>query len=152
MDLHIKGLRALGADIEVEHGYIVAKAPRLEGARVYLDFPSVGATENIMMAACLANGTSIIENAAKEPEIVDLANFLTLMGANIRGGAGTDTIRVDGGVDSLRGVAYSVIPDRIEAATLLAAGIITHGQVKVGSIILRILSLCFPSLAKWALP
>lgn len=133
MDLHIKGLRALGADIEVEHGYIVAKAPRLEGARVYLDFPSVGATENIMMAACLANGTSIIENAAKEPEIVDLANFLTLMGANIRG-AGTDMIRVDG-VDSLRGVAYSVIPDRIEAATLLAAGIITHGQVKVGSII-----------------
>ena len=133
MDLHVKGLRALGADVQVEHGYIVARAPRLEGARIYLDFPSVGATENIMMAACLADGTSIIENVAKEPEVVDLANFLTLMGANIRG-AGTDVIRVDG-VDSLTATAYSLIPDRIEAATLLAAGIITHGRVRVTNVI-----------------
>jgi UDP-N-acetylglucosamine 1-carboxyvinyltransferase len=133
MDLHVKGLRALGADVQVEHGYIVARAPRLEGARIYLDFPSVGATENIMMAACLADGTSIIENVAKEPEVVDLANFLTLMGANIRG-AGTDVIRVDG-VDSLTATAYSLIPDRIEAATLIAAGIITHGRVRVTNVI-----------------
>ena len=113
MDLHVKGLRSLGADVEVEHGYVAARASGLEGARVYLDFPSVGATENIMMAACFARGTSMIENAAREPEVVDLANFLSLMGASIRG-AGTDVIRIEGG-RTLSPVAYSVIPDRIEA-------------------------------------
>ncbi|OPZ51396.1 MAG: UDP-N-acetylglucosamine 1-carboxyvinyltransferase 1 [Firmicutes bacterium ADurb.BinA052] len=133
MDLHVKGLRALGADVEVEHGYVTARARSLVGARVYLDFPSVGATENIMMAACFAHGTSIIENAAREPEVVDLANFLALMGASIRG-AGTDVIRIEGG-GPLSPVTYSVIPDRIEAATLLAAGIITYGNVRVTDVI-----------------
>ncbi|MCR4425322.1 MAG: UDP-N-acetylglucosamine 1-carboxyvinyltransferase [Firmicutes bacterium] len=133
MDLHIKGFRALGAVVEVEHGYISARADRLTGARVYLDFPSVGATENIMMTACRARGTSTIENAAKEPEVVDLANFLNLAGANIRG-AGTDVIRVEG-VESLSAVSYFVIPDRIEAATYLAAGIVTRGQVRVDDVI-----------------
>ncbi|MEA4882625.1 MAG: UDP-N-acetylglucosamine 1-carboxyvinyltransferase [Clostridia bacterium] len=133
MDLHLKGMRALGADVAVEHGYVAASVSRLSGARIYLDFPSVGATESIMMGACLAKGTSIIENAAKEPEVVDLANFLTLMGAAIRG-AGTDAIRVDG-VDSLSPVTYSVIPDRIEAATILSAGLITRGRVRVMDVI-----------------
>lgn len=133
MDLHVKGLRALGADVEVEHGYVSARAGGLVGARVYMDFPSVGATENIMMAACFARGTSIIENAAREPEVVDLANFLTLTGASIRG-AGTDVIRIEGR-QPLSPAVYAVIPDRIEAATLLAAGIITCGSVRVTDVI-----------------
>lgn len=121
VDLHIKGLEALGATAVVENGFVHMKAPAggLQGARIYLDIPSVGATQNIMMAATLANGQTVIENAAKEPENVDLANYLNAMGARIRG-AGTDIIRIDG-VDSLHGATHAVIPDRIEAGTFLVA-------------------------------
>lgn len=133
MDLHLKGLAALGARVELEHGYIQAYAEGLKGARVYLDFPSVGATENIMMAAALGEGQTIIENAAKEPEIVDLANFINAMGGRIRG-AGTDIIRVDG-VPRLTAVRYSVIPDRIEAGTYMAAAVITAGEIEVHNVI-----------------
>ncbi|ADG07824.1 UDP-N-acetylglucosamine 1-carboxyvinyltransferase [Kyrpidia tusciae] len=131
VDQHIKGFEALGADVTVEHGYVEARAPRgrLRGNRVYLDIPSVGATQNIMMAAALADGLTIIENAAKEPEIVDLANFINKMGGRVRG-AGTDVIRVEG-VDRLRGVEHTVIPDRIEAGTFLLAGAITGGEIYV---------------------
>ena len=112
IDLHLKGFEALGAEIIQGHGFIEARAPKgLQGAKVYLDFPSVGATENIMMAASLANGRTIIENAAQEPEIVDLANYLNAMGANVRG-AGTNAIRIEG-VKNLTGTTYAVIPDRM---------------------------------------
>ncbi|MFB5191033.1 UDP-N-acetylglucosamine 1-carboxyvinyltransferase [Alicyclobacillus fastidiosus] len=122
VDLHIKGLEAMGATSVVENGFVHLKAPAggLRGARIYLDIPSVGATQNIMMAAALANGQTIIENAAKEPENVDLANYLNAMGARVRG-AGTDIIRIDG-VDVMHGASHSVIPDRIEAGTFLVAG------------------------------
>ncbi|ABZ83581.1 udp-n-acetylglucosamine 1-carboxyvinyltransferase [Heliomicrobium modesticaldum Ice1] len=136
MDLHIKGLSVLGAELKIEHGYIrggVAGGKRLKGGKIYLDFPSVGATENIMMAAAMAQGQTIIENCAKEPEIVDLANFLNAMGARIRG-AGTDVIRVDG-VSELRGTRYTVIPDRIEAGTYMIAAAATHGRVIVENVI-----------------
>ncbi|MGE5372986.1 MAG: UDP-N-acetylglucosamine 1-carboxyvinyltransferase [Solirubrobacterales bacterium] len=133
MDLHLKGLQALGAKVNLEHGYIEATAPVLQGGRVYLDFPSVGATENIMMLAAATRGQTIIENAAKEPEIVDLANFLNAMGAKIRG-AGTDLIRVEG-VGNLQGTRYAVIPDRIEAGTYMAAATITGGEVYVENVI-----------------
>lgn len=133
LDLHIKGLRALGAEITVEHGYLVGKATKLVGCEIYLDFPSVGATENLMMAASLAEGTTIIQNAAKEPEIVDLANFLTAIGARVRG-AGTDVLRIDG-AERLCGVRHTVIPDRIEAGTYLLAGLITGGRVTVCNVI-----------------
>lgn len=131
VDLHIKGLEALGASSVVENGYVHLRAPKggLRGARVYLDIPSVGATQNIMMAAALAEGQTIIENAAKEPENVDLANYLNAMGARVRG-AGTDTIRI-GGVDVLHGASHSVIPDRIEAGTFLVAGAICGNGVYV---------------------
>ncbi|WP_067624834.1 UDP-N-acetylglucosamine 1-carboxyvinyltransferase [Alicyclobacillus acidiphilus] len=121
VDLHIKGLEALGATSVVENGFVHMKAPAggLQGARIYLDIPSVGATQNIMMAATLARGQTVIENAAKEPENVDLANYLNAMGARVRG-AGTDIIRIDG-VDSLCGATHAVIPDRIEAGTFLVA-------------------------------
>jgi len=142
MDLHIKGLHALGAEVEIEHGFINA-AGQLQGNRIYLDFPSVGATENIMMAACKAKGTTIIENVAKEPEIVDLANFLNALGAKVRG-AGTDLIRVEG-VSELRGTRYSVITDRIEAGTLMVAAAITRGNVIIGKVISRHLQ---PVIAK----
>jgi len=128
VDLHIKGLEALGATAVVENGYVHFRAPRggLRGARIYLDVPSVGATQNIMMAAVLAKGQTIIENAAKEPENVDLANYLNAMGARVRG-AGTDVIRIEG-VDHLRGATHAVIPDRIEAGTfLIAAALIGRG-------------------------
>jgi UDP-N-acetylglucosamine 1-carboxyvinyltransferase len=133
VDLHLKGLAALGARITQEHGYVEAKAKKLTGAKIYLDFPSVGATENIMMAAILAEGQSIIENCAVEPEVVDLANFLNRMGADIRG-AGTDTIRVNG-VKNLNSVDYTVIPDRIEAGTFLVAGAITRGDVTIKNVV-----------------
>ncbi|WAH41832.1 UDP-N-acetylglucosamine 1-carboxyvinyltransferase [Alicyclobacillus fastidiosus] len=122
VDLHIKGLEAMGATSVVENGFVHLKAPAggLRGARIYLDIPSVGATQNIMMAAALAKGQTIIENAAKEPENVDLANYLNAMGARVRG-AGTDIIRIDG-VDVMHGASHSVIPDRIEAGTFLVAG------------------------------
>jgi UDP-N-acetylglucosamine 1-carboxyvinyltransferase len=127
VDLHIKGLEALGAEITVENGYIRARAKRLRGARVWMDLVTVTGTENIMMAATLAEGTTIIENAAQEPEVVDLANCLIRMGADIEG-AGTNTIVVRG-VERLHGTHYEVLPDRIEAGTFLVAGAISGGRV-----------------------
>lgn len=133
IDLHLKGFELLGARISMHNGVVEVSAKRLTGSRVYLDFPSVGATENIMMAAALAQGTTFIENAAEEPEIVDLANFLSNMGAQIRG-AGTNVIRIDG-VSNLKGTEYAVIPDRIEAGTYLVAGAITGGDVLVENVV-----------------
>lgn len=130
IDQHLKGFEAMGAKVKVGNGFIEAAVDgRLKGAKIYLDFPSVGATENIMMAASLAKGTTVIENVAKEPEIVDLANFLNKMGANVRG-AGTGTIRIEG-VDVLFGVEHTIIPDRIEAGTFMVAAAITGGNVLV---------------------
>lgn len=129
VNLHLKGLSALGADIHLEHGYIRAKATRLRGACIDFDMPTVTGTENVLMAACLAKGTTVIRNAAREPEIVDLAAFLRKRGARIYG-AGTDTITVEG-VDRLDGAEHQVIPDRIEAGTYLLAGAITQGEVSV---------------------
>lgn len=128
VDIHLKGLEALGAEIRIEEGYVVA-AGRLTGTSVELEFPSVGATENIMMAACRASGMTRISNAAREPEIADLARLLNAMGAQISG-AGTDMICVMG-VDALHGAEHVVMPDRIEAGTFLAAGVATHGEVTV---------------------
>jgi UDP-N-acetylglucosamine 1-carboxyvinyltransferase len=133
VDLHLKGLRALGADIDVSHGRIEGRAKRLKGTTIYLDFPSVGATENIMMAATLAQGLTVIENAAREPEIVDLASFLNLMGAKIKG-AGTSKIRIEG-VDELGGVEYHAMPDRIEVGTFMVAGAITGGNILINNVI-----------------
>ncbi|MEK5230708.1 UDP-N-acetylglucosamine 1-carboxyvinyltransferase [Lysinibacillus sp. FSL K6-0232] len=128
IELHLKGFEAMGAKITFGHGYVEAKTEgRLKGANVYLDFPSVGATENIMTAASLAQGTTVIENAAKEPEIVDLANFINSMGGRVIG-AGTNTIRIEG-VDTLYGVEHHIIPDRIEAGTFMVAAAITKGDV-----------------------
>ncbi|WP_075983162.1 UDP-N-acetylglucosamine 1-carboxyvinyltransferase [Bacillus massilinigeriensis] len=130
IDQHLKGFEAMGAIVKVGNGFIEAEVEdRLHGAKVYLDFPSVGATENIMMAATLAQGTTTIENCAKEPEIVDLANFLNKMGAKVRG-AGTGTIRIEG-VDMLFGADHTMIPDRIEAGTFMVAAAITGGNVLV---------------------
>ena len=129
IDLHLKGLEALGATIEQTHGYIEAKAAKLRGAKVYLDLPSVGATENLMMAATLAEGTTIIENAAKEPEIDDLAKTLNAMGGKIAG-AGSDIIQIDG-VESLHGVTHRIIPDRIEAGSFVIAAAVSGGDVLV---------------------
>lgn len=133
IDLHLKGFKALGAKIDVGHGYVEAHADRLIGDKIYLDFPSVGATENIMMAATMAKGETIIENAAMEPEIVDLANLLNKMGANIKG-AGTNNIRIKG-VTELGKVKHSVIPDRIEAGTYMVAAAITGGDVLIENVI-----------------
>ena len=134
IDLHLKGFEALGAEIILGHGFIEARAPHgLQGAKIYLDFPSVGATENIMMAASLAKGQTIIENAAQEPEIVDLSNYLNSMGANVRG-AGTNAIRIEG-VRQLTGTTYAVIPDRIEAGTYMAAAAITGGDVVLKNVL-----------------
>jgi UDP-N-acetylglucosamine 1-carboxyvinyltransferase len=130
IDQHLKGFEAMGAKVKVGNGFIEAEVEgRLKGAKIYLDFPSVGATENIMMAATLAKGTTIIENVAKEPEIVDLANFLNKMGGNVRG-AGTGTLRIEG-VDVLFGAEHHIIPDRIEAGTFMVASAITGGNVLV---------------------
>jgi UDP-N-acetylglucosamine 1-carboxyvinyltransferase len=129
VNLHLKGLIDMSASIEQVHGYIQAKANRLRGAKIYLDLPSVGATENLMMAATLAEGTTIIENAAKEPEIEDLAAVLNSMGGKIAG-AGTDIIQIDG-VSALRGASHRVIPDRIEAASFIIAGALAGGEVLV---------------------
>ncbi|MDD4802653.1 MAG: UDP-N-acetylglucosamine 1-carboxyvinyltransferase [Syntrophomonas sp.] len=133
MDLHIKGARALGANVDIEHGYISAENREPCGSRIYLDFPSVGATENLIMMACKTPGSSIIENAAKEPEIVDLANFLNTMGAKIRG-AGTDIIKIEG-VSRLQAGRYAIIPDRIEAGTYMIAAAISGGEILVENII-----------------
>lgn len=134
IDLHLKGFSAIGADITLGYGYIEAKADRLRGNKIYLDFPSVGATENIMMAATLAEGQTIIENAAEEPEIVDLSNFINAMGGNVRG-AGTGTIRIEG-VDSLGGATHTVIPDRIEAGTFMVAAAMTGGNVLLENVLI----------------
>ncbi|EYE89831.1 UDP-N-acetylglucosamine 1-carboxyvinyltransferase [Fervidicella metallireducens AeB] len=135
IDLHLKGFAALGAEVTMGHGYVEAKCNKLKGAKIYLDFPSVGATENIMMAAVLADGETTIENAAEEPEIVDLANFLNSMGASIIG-AGTDTVKICG-VKELNGTKHQVIPDRIEAGTYMVAAALTHGDVIIENIILE---------------
>lgn len=129
VNLHIKGLEAMGATIKVENGYIRARAERLKGAHIALDLVTVTGTENLLMAATLARGTTIIENAAREPEVVDLADCLNAMGARISG-AGTDTLIIEG-IDRLGGANYQVLPDRIETATYLLAGAITGGRVKV---------------------
>lgn len=146
IDLHLKGLSLMGATLREKHGFIYAEAPALRGADIHLDFPSVGATENLMMAGVLANGKTIIRNAAKEPEIVDLQNFLNRMGAHIKG-AGTDTIKIDGcGSDELKPVEdYTVIPDRIVAGTYLVAAAITRGQVTLKNVVLEHME---PILAK----
>jgi len=133
IDLHLKGFSLMGANITLGHGYIEAYAEKLKGETIYLDFPSVGATENLMMAACLADGTTTIENAAEEPEIVDLASFLSKMGAVIKG-AGTDTIRIEG-VKELKGTAHTAIPDRIEAGTYMVAAAATGGDVIVEGVV-----------------
>lgn len=135
IDQHIKGLRALGAEVDIAHGVVAARTHRLRGARIYLDVTSVGATMNLMMAACRAEGTTVIENAAKEPHVVDLATLLNAMGARVVG-AGTDTIRIRG-TEALHGVEHAIIPDEIEAATLLMAGVATGGDVTVLGIIPR---------------
>ncbi len=129
VDLHIKGLQAMGAHIDIEHGYIVARAERLRGARIFMDLVSVTGTENLMMAAALADGETVIENAAREPEVVDLAQCLVSMGAQISG-AGTDVIRIRG-VEKLHGAAHRIMPDRIETGTYLCAAAATGGEVRL---------------------
>ncbi len=143
MDLHLKGFHLLGYQVSMKHGFIEARAGKIEGNRIYLDFPSVGATENIMMAAAVTPGITVIENAAKEPEIVDLAGFLNAMGGRVRG-AGTDVIKIEG-VSEFRGARFSVIPDRIEAGTYLIAAGISGGEVTVENVITRHLQ---PVIAK----
>ncbi|MEG0805692.1 MAG: UDP-N-acetylglucosamine 1-carboxyvinyltransferase [Lachnospiraceae bacterium] len=133
IDLHLKGFRILGADVSIQHGQILAKADQLIGTHIYLDKTSVGATINIMMAATLAEGKTSIENSAREPHVVDVANFLNSMGANIRG-AGTDIIRVEG-VDQLHGTEYSIIPDQIEAGTFMCAAAATKGDITIKNVI-----------------
>ncbi|MCC3415881.1 MULTISPECIES: UDP-N-acetylglucosamine 1-carboxyvinyltransferase [unclassified Microcoleus] len=137
VELHVRGLQALGAEVHIDHGTVNAyvKGPnrRLKGAKIYLDYPSVGATETLMMAATLAEGETVIENAAQEPEVVDLANFCRAMGAKIQG-AGTNTIVISG-VEKLHAVDYAIIPDRIEAGTFLLAGAITHSEISLSSVI-----------------
>jgi len=129
VDQHIKGLQAMGAEVAVEHGYVLAKSPRLKGARLFTDMVTVTGTENLMMAACLADGMTIIENAAREPEVVDLANCLVAMGAQISG-AGTDVIRIKG-VESLHGTTHRIMPDRIETGTYLCAAAATGGDIRL---------------------
>ncbi len=133
IDQHIKGFRALGADVRIEHGMIITDAEHLKGSHVYLDVVSVGATINVMMAAAMAEGKTTIENAAKEPHVVDLANFLNSMGADIKG-AGTDVIRIRG-VSKLHGSEYAIIPDQIEAGTFMFAAAVTKGDVTVKNVI-----------------
>lgn len=133
VDLHIKGFTAMGAKIEQGHGFVEAECRKLHGADIYLDFPSVGATENLIMAASLAEGTTVIENAAAEPEITNLADFINSMGGDVKG-AGTDTVRING-ADSLHGTNHVVIPDRIEAGTFAFAAAATHGSVVIKNVI-----------------
>ncbi len=133
IDLHLKGFEAMGARVSIGHGYIEAEAPKLLGARIYLDFPSVGATENLMMAAALAEGSTIIDNAAQEPEIVDLSNMLSAMGAKIKG-AGTSIIRIQG-VDALQPALHTVIPDRVEAGSYMVLAAATGGELIISNVI-----------------
>ncbi len=134
IDLHLKGFKALGSKVNIDHGFVEAKTEKLLGDKLYLDFPSVGATQNIMMAAVLADGVTTIENAAEEPEIVDLANFLNEMGGSVRG-AGTNTIKIKG-VKKLHGATHTIIPDRIEASTYMVAAAMTKGDVTLNNVIL----------------
>ncbi|WP_208677096.1 UDP-N-acetylglucosamine 1-carboxyvinyltransferase [Synechococcus elongatus] len=154
VDLHVRGLRALGAHVQIEHGIVSAAIPgsrrRLQGARIYLDCPSVGATETLMMAAVLAEGETILENAAQEPEVVDLANFCRAMGARIRG-AGTNTISIQG-VERLHTADYAIIPDRIEAGTFLIAGAITNSVINVAPVIPDHLSATIAKLEEMGCP
>lgn len=143
VDLHLKGFQKLGASVRTENGYITLKAEKLRGNKIYLDVPSVGATENLMMTATLAKGTTVIENAAAEPEIVDLATFLNRMGARVEG-AGSDTVTIRG-VDKLLGCEHTVIPDRIEAGTYLIAAAATGGKVTITDVICEHLN---PVIAK----
>jgi len=129
VDQHIKGLQSMGADVSVDHGYVVAKVRRLKGARLFTDMVTVTGTENLMMAACLADGETVIENAAREPEVVDLAQCLISMGAQISG-AGTDLIRIRG-VEKLHGASHRIMPDRIETGTFLCAAAITGGEIRL---------------------
>ena len=133
IDQHIKGFRALGANVRIEHGLIITEAERLKGNHIYMDVVTVGATMNVMMAAVMAEGQTVIENVAKEPHVVDLANFLNSMGANIKG-AGTDVIRIKG-VQKLHGTEYVIIPDQIEAGTFMFAAAVTKGDVTVKNVI-----------------
>lgn len=133
IDLHLKGFKALGAEVKLDHGIVEVKAKKLIGDRLYLDYPSVGATINIMLAATMAEGTTIIENAAREPEIVDLANYLNVMGAKIKG-VGTDIIKIEG-VTKLHGSEHRIIPDRIEAGTYMMAAALTNGDVYVRNVL-----------------
>ena len=135
IDLHLKGFRALGADVNIDGNCVHVEAERLTGAKIYLDYPSVGATMNIMMAASLAEGKTVIENAAREPEIVDLANYLNVMGAEIKG-AGTDMIRIEG-VEALTGSEYTIIPDRIEAGTYIIMGAVTGSELYVDNVLVE---------------
>ncbi|MGF1492065.1 MAG: UDP-N-acetylglucosamine 1-carboxyvinyltransferase [Microcoleaceae cyanobacterium] len=150
VNLHVQGLRAMGAEVHIEHGVVnacvIGNRTRLQGAKIYLDYPSVGATETLMMAATLAEGETIIENAAQEPEVVDLANFCRAMGAQIRG-AGTKTIVVSG-VPELHSVDYSIIPDRIEAGTFLLAGAITQSDIRLHPVIPEHLTAVISKLRK----
>jgi len=146
IDQHLKGFRALGADVEIEHGKIIAEADRLIGKPIYFDVVSVGATINVMMAAALAEGTTILENVAKEPHVVDVANFLNSMGANIRG-AGTDVIKIKG-VSRLHKAEYSIIPDQIEAGTFMFAAAATKGDVTVLNVIPKHLEATISKLAE----
>ena len=132
-DQHIKGFEALGAKVVIQHGMIIAEAEKLVGAHIYFDCSSVGATINVMMAACMADGQTVLENAAKEPHVVEVANFLNSLGANIKG-AGTDVIRITG-VESLHGSTYSIIPDQIEAGTFMLAAAATKGDVLIKNVI-----------------
>ncbi|HEY9882996.1 MAG TPA: UDP-N-acetylglucosamine 1-carboxyvinyltransferase [Thermosynechococcaceae cyanobacterium] len=137
VDLHVRGLQAMGADVQIDHGivnaYLSGRNKRLQGAKIYLDYPSVGATETLMMAATLAEGETTIENAAQEPEVADLANFCRAMGAKIRG-AGTNTITILG-VPSLHTTDYAIVPDRVEAGTFLVAGAITHSEISLSPVV-----------------
>lgn len=133
IDLHIKGMVSLGAEITVGHGYLEVRAKKLCGSKIYLDYPSVGATENIIMAAVLAAGTTVVENAAQEPEVVDLANFLNTLGAKVNG-AGTSVVRIQG-VKALHGGCHQIIPDRIEAGTFMLAAVITRGEILLENVI-----------------
>ena len=150
IDQHLKGLARLGAEVAIENGYIVARASRLKGARIIADLVTVTGTENLMMAATLASGTTVIENAAREPEVSDLAALLTAMGARIQG-AGTDRIEIDGVVD-LGGATHRVVPDRIEAGTLIVAGAITGGDVTVTDVVPEHLSAVLAKFEECGVP
>jgi len=135
IDLHLKGFQAMGANIDIDHGYVIAKADKLQGCNIYLDFPSVGATENIMTAAVTAVGQTVIENCAVEPEIVDLANFLNRCGGDIKG-AGTDTIKINGVARLKSGeISHAVIPDRIEAGTFMVGAAVTKGNIVLENVL-----------------